>query len=329
MSGPRLYRVLFAALACLVGTAVHAAEGLDAARELARAGRNLEALERLDALPEAQAGDPQARFLRGVLLAELGRSADAIAEFDALTEDFPRLAEPFNNLAVLYAAEGRYEEARDALLVAIQNKPSYATAHENLGDIYAKMAALSYSRAAEIDADNASAREKGARVERLFDESSSVVAPARRTPPPPAAPRPIPAPAPAQSAATGDAVDAGDEASDAARRDEALALVESWAAAWSAQDAERYLAHYAPSFEPADGRGRAAWERVRRERLARPRFIVVTVTDLDLELGVGDGAWASFEQTYESDSYQDQVRKRLDLVMTAEGWKIAGERSLP
>jgi len=47
----------------------------------------------------------------------------------------PELPEPYNNLAVLYAARGDHDGARDALLRAISTHPSYATAHENLGDI--------------------------------------------------------------------------------------------------------------------------------------------------------------------------------------------------
>src|SRR3989442_4984799 len=41
---------------------------------------------------------------------------------------------PYNNLAVLNAAEGQERKASEVLEQAIRTNPSYATAHENLGD---------------------------------------------------------------------------------------------------------------------------------------------------------------------------------------------------
>ena len=56
--------------------------------------------------------------------------------------DYPELPEPHNNLAVLYAQKGDYELARDELEAAIGAAPDYAIAYENLGDIYARLAAV-------------------------------------------------------------------------------------------------------------------------------------------------------------------------------------------
>ena len=98
--------------------------------------------------------DAQARFLKGLILGDLGKTNDAIEVFKGLTEDYPELREPYNNLAVLYASQGRYEAARDALEMAIRTHPDYATAHENLGDIYAKMAAIEYDKALALDSNN-------------------------------------------------------------------------------------------------------------------------------------------------------------------------------
>ena len=78
--------------------------------------------------------------MKGLILTEQGKPADAIKIFTGLTEDYPELPEPYNNLAVLYASQGQYDKARTALEMSIRTHPSYATAHENLGDIYAKMA---------------------------------------------------------------------------------------------------------------------------------------------------------------------------------------------
>ena len=39
---------------------------------------------------------------------------------------------------MLYANQNQLDKARTALEMAIRTNPAYATAHENLGDIYAK-----------------------------------------------------------------------------------------------------------------------------------------------------------------------------------------------
>ena len=67
---------------------------------------------------------------------------------------------PHNNLAVLYAQKGEYELARDELEAAISAAPDYAVAYENLGDVYARLAALNYEKALARDAQNKTASAK-------------------------------------------------------------------------------------------------------------------------------------------------------------------------
>jgi len=57
------------------------------------------------------------------------------------------LPEPYNNLAVLLAAQGRIDRARDLLETALRHDPSYAVAHENLGDVFLRLAQREYERA--------------------------------------------------------------------------------------------------------------------------------------------------------------------------------------
>ena len=126
--------------------------------QLLRQGKPAEALAKADAYIAGKPRDPQMRFLRGVILTEQGKQADAIAAFTQLTQDFPELPEPYNNLAALYAAQSQFDKARAALEMAIKLNPSYATAHENLGDVYARLAAQSYGRAQQLEAGNTSVR---------------------------------------------------------------------------------------------------------------------------------------------------------------------------
>ena len=107
-------------------------------------------------------------FLKGLILTRQNKLDAAKEIFIRLTQDHPELPEPFNNLAVIYAEQGDFNNAREALQMAINTHPSYATAQENLGDIYAKMASKAYNEALELDQDNASAREKLLLVGNLF-----------------------------------------------------------------------------------------------------------------------------------------------------------------
>jgi tetratricopeptide (TPR) repeat protein len=125
-----------------------------------RAGRPDEALAIAERALGTDPRNPQLRFLRGVILAERGRADDAIDTFTRLTEDFPELAEPYNNLAVLHAQRNDWDAARQALEHSIRAVPGYALAHENLGDVHLQLATRAYERAGRLDPGSASARTK-------------------------------------------------------------------------------------------------------------------------------------------------------------------------
>ncbi|AVP58085.1 tetratricopeptide repeat protein [Pulveribacter suum] len=119
-------------------------------QQLLKAGKPAQALPQLDARLAATPRDPQLRFLRAVALTDLGRQDEAIAALVDLTETYPELPEPYNNLAVLYAARDELDKAREALEMAVRARPDYAVAYENLGDIHARLARRAYTRAGEL-----------------------------------------------------------------------------------------------------------------------------------------------------------------------------------
>ncbi|MRW87001.1 tetratricopeptide repeat protein [Pseudoduganella sp. FT26W] len=138
--------MLYFALAMMAWAPAHADEFADVSK-LAKAGKVVEALNKTNEYLSKHPADAQMRFMKGVLLTEQNKSEEAIAVFTKLTEDYKDLPEPYNNLAVLYAASGQYDKARIALEKAIRTNPSYQTAYENLGDIYGKMASQAYDKA--------------------------------------------------------------------------------------------------------------------------------------------------------------------------------------
>ena len=116
-------------------------------RLLADRGRHADALARADQYLAGKPRDPQMRFIKANVLGRTGKPDEAQAILLQLTRDYPELAEPWNNLAVLYAGRGQLGQAREALQNALRIQPDYATALENLGDVQAREALQSLQRA--------------------------------------------------------------------------------------------------------------------------------------------------------------------------------------
>jgi tetratricopeptide (TPR) repeat protein len=260
------------------------------------------------------------RFLKGVIQTESGKQADAVATFQKLTEEFPELPEPYNNLAVLYAGQSQFDKARAALEMAIRTNPSYATAHENLGDVYAKLASQAYSKALQLDAGNAGVAPKLSLIRNLFAADAKgakpAAAPAVSTPPvaaaKPAASAPAAAPAAQAPAATGNA------------ESDVESAVAAWAKAWSSKNMSGYLGAYAGNFTPPGGQSRSEWEADRKARIMPRNRIDVDISELSVSVN-GDRASAKFRQAYSSDSLSVTSRKTLDLVRSGNRWLIVRE----
>jgi tetratricopeptide (TPR) repeat protein len=142
-----------------------------------REGQYVTALAKIDAVLAQDARNPQARFLKGVVQTDQEELDDAALTFQALTEDFPELPEPHNNLAVIWAQQGRYDKAKAELDLALKAKPDYAIAHENLGDVYIRLAGAEYDRAIALDKTNKSAQAKLVLVRDLYAIAPSSTAP--------------------------------------------------------------------------------------------------------------------------------------------------------
>ena len=61
--------------------------------------------------------------------------------------------------------------------MAIKLNPDYATAHENLGDVYARLAAQSYGRSLKLEAGNTTVPPKLALVRQMFGAPVSAALP--------------------------------------------------------------------------------------------------------------------------------------------------------
>ncbi|APW43215.1 tetratricopeptide repeat protein [Rhodoferax saidenbachensis] len=347
---------LLALAASMMFSVAHADEYADVS-QLVRAGKLPEALTKADLYLATKPRDPQMRFLKGVIQRDAGKTNDAIATFSRLTEDYPELPEPYNNLAVLYAGQSQFDKARTALEMAIRTNPSYATAHENLGDVYAKLASQAYNKALQLDGTNPAVAPKLALIRELFapgakgqrptlSSATTPTAPAAAVTPPVAskppptlpatnitkAPETKPAPAPVASAPVTVAPPAATTPTPAPTPPaatntgvkEAEAAVRAWAAAWAAKDVKGYLGAYGKEFDPPGSKTRSDWEEERRQRITTKATITVRLSNLHVTVN-GNKATAKFRQDYKSGSLAVSSQKTLDLVKNGERWQIVKE----
>ena len=151
----------------LCSLSAHASRAVDEVAQLLEQGKGDQAAKQADSHLKQNPNDVEMRFMRGVIATEQKQSAQAIKIFSALTREFPSMPEPYNNLAVLYAADGQERKAAEALEQAIRTNPSYTTAHENLGDLYARMASEAYTKALQLDGSRPGIRPKLALITQL------------------------------------------------------------------------------------------------------------------------------------------------------------------
>ena len=328
--------------------------------QLLEQGKTQDAAQRIQSHLKTNAGDVQMRFMQGVVAAELQKYDQAIQIFTALTKEYPGLPEPYNNLAVLYAARGEDRKAAQVLEQAIGTNPSYATAHENLGDLYARMASDAYTKALQLDSNRKAITPKLSLIKQIFPSASAPgvvaassaapvptlqpVAPAEPVLPPPTlapsapviattptavtpsvaeTPKTAPAPAAEKTAASKAEPEIDAEQQRAVQAIEKA--VQSWAKAWAQQDMNGYYAAYSSRFDPQGGT-LANWKKERKERIVGRPTITVQVRDLKVSVR-GDRASASFVQYYASGTYKATTFKTLRMQRENSAWRIIREET--
>jgi tetratricopeptide (TPR) repeat protein len=337
----RCLPAIFTLAVALFAIPVHAND-VDEVNQLLKAGKQSQALAKIEQSLASKPRDPQLRFLKGVIQTEMGKAQDAIGTFSRLTEEYPELPEPYNNLAVLYASSGQFDKARAALEMAIRTNPSYSTAHENLGDIYANLASQAYSKALQLGGASASLQPKLTLIRELFAPGGkggitpSAPKPVATTPVSPAVAVPAPVvvapaksatPVPVTPTVTTTPTTSAQPVSPvmiSSMDKEIEQAVRSWASAWSSKDMNAYFGAYAKNFATPKNMTRKDWEDERRERITSKTRITVKISEVSTKLN-GNSATVKFRQSYDADSLSTSNRKTLELNKVGERWLITKE----
>lgn len=262
--------------------------------------------------------NPDARFIKGLGLTQKGEITQAINIFKSLTIDYPKNPEPWNNLASLYARQEKYHQARDALISAINTHPSYATAYENLGNIYSKMAVIAYNRALDVEQSNQKkpVNVQLALINRFSNSSGASTKPTTQI-----------STATFIKPVTKKSPDIEEKSifSYDAEKDQILAVLNGWSQAWSAQKPKDYLMYYAPGFKTPGGMPRKIWEKRRHERLLKPSFIKVNVEQPEIVFINDTTARLRFLQDYHSNHFRDKIKKTFIMHKVNGNWRISQE----
>jgi len=225
----------------------------------------------------------------------------------------PQLLRAYNNLAVVYARQGKFEAARKTLTQGLRVRADVAALYDNLDAVYVELSRREYGKALRLELGQRKLALKTLPVAATKPAASAAQRPVRNL----------------ASAAKPTSISQRSEPATPAQSEELIAdTVRGWARAWSAQRVALYLSFYAQDFNPPQGLQREKWEMQRRLRLRRPRWVKVSVSQIKIEALRKNHARVQFLQHYQSDSFSDVTRKELQLYKSAKGWRIEVEKSL-
>jgi len=278
-------------------------------------------LAQLQSQVDRDALNYQSWFALGVKQSKLRNYPRAIEAFNKVSELRPDLAEPHNNLAVVYFQMGNFTAAARELDRSLEIKPGHAATESSLGAIYLRLAIDHIGRSLALRND-AQLRQQYERLLRVRDvqaeESRVAEAPAGEV-------AATTTSAEAASAKAPTVVD-GDGAK---VEQQVLQAVEQWRTAWSGRDIDAFLASYSDRFQPGGGQTLEQWRDHKRRVIGKSRKIEVRLEKVLVQPSrSGKRARVQLLQHYRSDALQSSGRKQLELELETTGWKIVGEGSL-
>ena len=309
-------------------TPLAANEAYQQVKQNIESGRIDLALEQLRREVKRQSDSYQAWFLLGVAYTRSQQFHQAMESFRRVIKINPKLAEPHNNLAVIYNELGDYRAAVDELETSLVKKPGDPVAEENLADLYLKLALERY-RSSLKRAPNPEVEQRYMRLLKVRDPQSSseehivVTIPVVKTEPvkKEVAVVQTEVVAEAEVPVVVDQIDVETELRKA---------VEAWRSAWSRRDLSGYFLMYANDFKvPKRFASRELWRQYKRQVIDLKSYIQVELTDLKIVVDPsGERATIDFFQKFRSNSYNGDSSKRLVMKLHNNEWKIVSEDSV-
>ena len=249
---------------------------------------------------------PDVQFLTAYAYQMNKQGKKAETMYKALIAQHPELPEPRNNLAMIHLATGDYDAASKLLVEAINTHNSYATAYQNLSRIYTGIASEAYRRAVS------ESKEPTKYTHKIELAALSQLEPVGQ---------------PDELILAVEAAEPQVKAEEKTGPEETLfrKQINAWAKAWGDKNFSAYTSFYSTDYR-AGFDTHSAWVEYRRQRIMRPGFIEIAVSDFHIRVQSGNRVVIDFKQAFDSPGYSDRVVKRLGFERFGTEWKIIKER---
>ena len=133
---------------CAAATGSLWAQETPSLADLVKEERFEDALDLIEAEISNTAADVfDLQFQRAQLLLVTGQVEKAEHTYRSLITRYPARPEPYNNLARIYAGQGRLDQAAALLRAGLFTDPNYRKLFDNLNQVYSEQAARSLRRA--------------------------------------------------------------------------------------------------------------------------------------------------------------------------------------
>jgi len=331
---------------------------IDQAKEDMHAGRYEATIDNLRGLVNQDQRNYEAWFLLGVAHVHEQQSHQAIEAFRQVIAIRPDLAEPHNNLAAVYNNLGDTNAAVSELEAALEKRPNYTVAEENLADLYVKLA-LQHYRNALTQSPNPIIEQRYARLVKVRNPMPTEKDAEADTPSQPAATTAVvqkDSPAKAKKSKPIDVTATEPETAaikpmkpfnasviqaqpapasvkthpKQATITDVLDALEAWRVAWSKQNLESYFAAYANDFNPGSGfDSLSAWKEYKTRVIQNKKYIRVNLEQVEVTFNADkSAATIMMLQRFRSNSFTGDDLKKIRMIHTQHGWKIIDEASI-
>ncbi len=301
------------------------------------------ALRQLDKeLPKHEDLKKELLVLKAELKLNNQQPQEAIDIYTQLIRENPKNLSLYNNLAGIYASQGKLTQAERTLLNGMKSQIELSTAYGNLMTIKGQQAAL----ALQLALDPSKPKNPKTQLIPLFSINGLDVRAPQYTPTVAIKTTPVQAPTPpvplptiaaeqqqsllAKTPAVAAVVATPIKTPEVQTRDESLvAFVKDWAVGWSSGNAERYLSFYSERFVPESKTDFTTWADQRRQRITPDQGIQVQIEDAQVISSTPQLAELTFRQFYVSKSLKARSTKQLSLEQQNGQWAIVRERVIP
>lgn len=258
------------------------------------------------------------KFSQAQELVKQGRTIQAIQAYQLIINLNPNVPEAYNNLAALYLKQKKIKQAKSILEQGLTAHKGYGALYEGLSAINIALAKEAYSKALQIDLkpDDIVITDLALSENSIKNASNGSIASTRTTA------------EDSQSIENTPVVLAKAQVVKQSTKDEIALMLQAWSAAWSAQSVDIYLSFYHQDYLPDNNVSRRSWKKSRQLRLTQPKWIKVSLADIDIKMQSSKQAVVNFKQTYQSNTFSDVSIKKLTLYNTENGWQILREQSL-